>query len=394
MFTFVKRKKTMDFISIFNQFKEQRISGRYITNNHIEPILESLKKIFKVSVIGESVQKRPIHAIEIGTGKTKILMWSQMHGNEATTTKALFDLFNLLKSDSETANKFLSYYTLLCIPILNPDGAEAYTRVNANEIDLNRDSLNLSQPESQLLRKTFESFKPDFCYNLHDQRTIFAAGDTSNPATVSFLAPAFDDERNYNENRLKAVSVIVAMNEELQKHIPNQVGRFDDSYNINCIGDMFQSLKVPTILFEAGHFQADYQREETRKFIFISLLSSLHYIYENDVVDEKINDYLRIPQNYIKFVDIVCRKFSFLVDSLKIITNFAIQYKEVLKDNKIEFEAFIVETGENLSSIGHLEYDGEGGIYTDDTNNVPEVNKKANFYLNNKIEFVNGVIKM
>ena len=382
----------MDYISIFNQFKEETISGRYITNKHIEPILDDLKDYFEVSIIGDSVQNKPIYSISIGTGKTKIFMWSQMHGNEATTTKALFDLFNFLKSDLETAIEFKNNFTLLCIPILNPDGAEAYTRVNANEIDLNRDSVNLSQPESQLLRKTFESFQPDFCYNLHDQRTIFAAGDTNHPATVSFLAPAYDEERNYNENRLKAVSIIIAMNEELQKHIPNQVGRFDDSFNINCIGDMFQSLNVPTILFEAGHFQGDYLREETRKYIFTALMKSLHYINENDVVCKNINEYLRIPQNKIKFVDIVCKKFSFLVDSLKRMTNFAIQFKEVLKNNKIEFEAFIVEVGEELSFIGHVEYDGEGGIYTDDSNNIPEINKKADFYLNHKIKFVNGNI--
>ena len=384
----------MDFNTIFNQFKEQTISGRYITNNHIEPLLIDLSRYFQVDVIGKSVKGKSIHSVKIGTGATKIFMWSQMHGNEATTTKALFDLFNFLKADSEDAIKFKNRFTLLCIPILNPDGAEAYTRVNANEVDLNRDSVDLSQPESQLLRKMFDSFQPDFCYNLHDQRTIFAAGDTNNPATVSFLAPAYDEERNYNENRLKAVSVIVAMNKELQKHIPNQVGRFDDSYNINCIGDMFQSLNVPTILFEAGHFQGDYQREKTRQFIFIALLASLHYIYENDVVNENINEYLRIPQNKIKFVDIVYRKFSILIDSLKIITNFAVQYKEVLKDNKVEFEAFIVEVNENLSCIGHLEYDGECGLYTDDSNNVPEINKKADFYLNDNIKFINGVINL
>ncbi|MCL9804267.1 M14 family metallopeptidase [Flavobacterium amniphilum] len=382
----------MNFISLFTQFKEESISGRYLTNSHIEPVLENLKQDFEISVIGRSVGNKPIHAVKIGTGKTKIFMWSQMHGNESTTTKALFDLFKFLKSDFEEASDYKNAFTILCIPILNPDGAEAYTRVNANEVDLNRDSVDLSQPESQLLRKTFESFQPDFCYNLHDQRTIFAAGDTSNPATVSFLAPAYDEERNYNDSRLKAVSVIVAMNEELQKHIPDQVGRFDDSFNINCIGDMFQSLNVPTILFEAGHFQEDYQREETRKYIFTALMKSLQFINENDVVCKNINEYLRIPQNKIKFVDIVCKKFSFLVDSLKRITNFAIQYKEVLKNNKIEFEAFIVEVGEELNSIGHVEYDGDGGMYTDDSNSIPEVNKKADFYLNDKIKFVNGII--
>lgn len=67
------------------------------------------------------------------------------------------------------------------------------------------------------------------------------------------------------------MNVIVAMNNELQKHIPNQVGRFDDSFNIKSIGDRFTSLNVPTILFEAGHYQNDYYREYLSKNYFYSI---------------------------------------------------------------------------------------------------------------------------
>ena len=185
----------MDLIQLFSEIKQQQLFGRYVTNKHIEPILETLSNVFEVSTIGNSVNKKPIYAVKIGTGSKKIFMWSQMHGNESTTTKALFDLFNFLKQDSEEANKIKKEFTLLCIPILNPDGAEVYTRVNATEIDLNRDSVNLSQPESQLLREMFDDFNPNYCFNLHDQRTIFAAGNTKNPATVSFLAPAYNEAR-------------------------------------------------------------------------------------------------------------------------------------------------------------------------------------------------------
>ena len=384
----------MNLIKIYSEIKQQKLFGRYITNKHIEPILESLSKDFRVSTIGYSVNKKPIYAVEIGTGSKKILMWSQMHGNESTTTKALFDLFNFLKQDSLEAENIKKEFTLLCIPILNPDGAEVYTRVNANEIDLNRDSVNLSQPESQLLRNTFEDFKPDYCFNLHDQRTIFAAGNTRNPATVSFLAPAYNESRDYNDVRRKAINIIVAMNDELQKYIPNQIGRFDDSFNINCIGDMFQSLNVTTILFEAGHYQGDYEREETRKYIFIALMSSLQFIYNNNTIEDKTTNYINIPQNKVLFVDFAYRKIKINNNSLNLITTFAAQYKEVLLDDKIIFEAYFTEIGEDLEFFGHQEYNGENAVYSDDSNNVPEIGNKANFYLNKNIKFVNGLIKM
>ena len=86
------------------------------------------------------------------------------------------------------------------------------------------------------------------------------------------------------------------MNDELQKHIPDQVGRFDDSFNANCIGDQFTLLGVPTILFEAGHYPNDYYREYTRKMIFVALISGLQHIYENVIVGDKIANYLGITK--------------------------------------------------------------------------------------------------
>lgn len=241
----------MNLEQLFDQNKEKTIEGRYITLENIEPLLsrESLKK--DVTIIGESVLGKPIYSYQKGIGKTKIYLWSQMHGNESTTTKALFDFINLLNNGSDLANELLESFTFYCIPMLNPDGAKLYTRANANNIDLNRDSQDLTQPESKILRAVFEEFKPDYCFNLHDQRTIFGVADTGKPATLSFLAPSYNDEREVNESRLKAINLIAGINEVLQNYIPGQVGRFDDSFNINCIGDTFQFLGVPTILFEA-----------------------------------------------------------------------------------------------------------------------------------------------
>jgi Zinc carboxypeptidase len=384
----------MNYINLFKQYKEEGLSGRYITNKHIEPLLENMSTIFEISTVGLSVKQQPIYSVKIGSGKTKIYMWSQMHGNESTTTKALFDLFNVLKEDTVFSLQVKRNFTLLCIPILNPDGAEAYTRENANAVDLNRDLYALSQPESQLLRKVYNEFRPHYCFNLHDQRTIYAAGNTNNPATVAFLAPAYNENRDINEVRRKAMNVIVAMNNELQKHIPNQVGRFDDAFNINCAGETFQSLNTPTILFESGHFPKDYQREETRKYIFVSLVTGLQAINENVIVDDEIQNYLNIPQNNSIFFDFIYKKVKISCDSLFLIINFAAQYEEILVDDDIVFEARIAQIGELDGYYGHQEYNCEEAIYSDDFNNIPEIDKKVNFYLNKSTKIVNGLINL
>lgn len=375
----------MNYTQLNQDYKEIALFGRYITLEDIEPLLEK----YPTEVIGQSVQGKPIYKLEVGIGKTRILMWSQMHGNESTTTKALFDFIKLLHSDF--GKKLLSEFTFCMLPMLNPDGAKLYTRENANGIDLNRDAQNLSQPESNILRKTFEEFKPDYCYNLHDQRTIYGVGDTNNPATVSFLAPAYNLERDINDVRTKAMNVIVAMNETLQEFIPNQVGRFDDSFNLNCVGDTFQYLNAPTILFEAGHFQGDYNREITRKYIFIALLSGLQYFYENDIVHNKIDDYVKIPQNKVVFYDFVYKNVKINYDGNEKIINFASQFKEVLKNKEITFEAEIAQVDDLENYFGHVEIDAEGKTYSDDGNNIPEIDSKANFTLGD-IQIVNGNI--
>ncbi len=70
---------------------EQQLFGRYIHQLSIASLLDSLPSEFEVKQLGVSVENRPIHSVKIGSGNTKILLWSQMHGNESTTTKAVFD---------------------------------------------------------------------------------------------------------------------------------------------------------------------------------------------------------------------------------------------------------------------------------------------------------------
>lgn len=384
----------MNLQELFYKYKEESIAGRYLTLPMIEPILVQLNTDNQLQVIGESVQGKPIYSYQIGNGKTKIFLWSQMHGNESTTTKALFDFIIFLHSDDSLAKQFLEAFTFYAIPMLNPDGANLYTRENANKVDLNRDSQNLTQPESKLLRATFESFQPNFCFNLHDQRTIFGVGDTGKSATMSFLAPSFNENRDINDCRRKAIDLIAAINEELQVYLPGQIGRFDDSFNINCIGDTFQSMGVPTVLFEAGHFQGDYEREETRKYVFIALISGFKALSENVIVSNGIEKYLNISQNKVNFYDFMYKNIKINYDGIEIFTTFALQYKEELIENQIYFNAYFSQIGDLENHFGHFEFDAKGALYQDDFDSVPKLNKKADFYLDNNIKIVNGLVKI
>lgn len=335
------------FKILYDSSKENQLRSRYICNDDILPLLEKLKDIFEVKQIGLSVLREPIHSIKIGNGSKKIFMWSQMHGNESTTTKAIFDICNVFSKDSSNnIQQILKNCTILIIPILNPDGAKQYTRHNANDIDLNRDAKNLSQPESRVLRDLFEDFKPDFCFNLHGQRTIFGVGNTNNTATLSFLSPAQDANCTITETRKKAMEIISVMNELLQTQIPNQIGIYDDAYNYNCVGDTFQALNCPTVLFEAGHYKNDYNRETTRFYMFEAILTSLDYISKNMVSGAYFKPYLSIPENNKSFLDIIIRQ----ANVKNKITDIGIQYAETLKEGVIEF----IPKVEKIGDLSHL----------------------------------------
>ncbi len=292
----------------YKKIKEKSISGRWIKISDIEPLYNNLAEFISVKLLGMSEENCPIYHLKLGNGSKKILIWSQMHGNESTGTKTVFDFLNFLKlfSAEEIVQTILKNCTIEIIPMLNPDGAEKYTRVNANNIDLNRDAVDLKAKESKLLRSVLDDFNPKFCFNLHDQRTIFGVEGTQNPATLSFLAPSEEETRQLTKGRKETMNVIVAMNNLLQQFIPNHIGRFTDEFYPTATGDNFQKLGCNTILIEAGHFPNDYEREEVRKYNFYALLQGIYYIAKTDDFSD-YQSYFDIPNNVKSFVDVIHR---------------------------------------------------------------------------------------
>lgn len=317
--------------SIYTKSKEDLLFGRWITFDHIEQTFSTYdsSSLISYTQIGESEESRPIFQFTLGNGPVKILIWTQMHGNESTGTKAVFDLLKYINTvEDAVKDQILNNCTIKIIPVLNPDGAEYYTRVNAHKVDLNRDAVDQKAVESQLLRKHLEDFDPDFCFNLHDQRTIFGVEGTRNPATISFLAPSEEVTRKLTPGRIKTMNVIVAMNQLLQQIIPNHVGRYTDEFYPTATGDNFQKLGYSTILIESGHFPEDYEREECRKFTFAALLKGIHHIATSKSF-ESYKEYFTIPDNIKNFRDLI-HKYA---DKQPVV----FQYEESLKDGAIIF---------------------------------------------------------
>ena len=337
--------------------------NRYLSHQKWYQLIKALPYQLPTIVIGHSVLKQSIYAHRFGKGPKKVLLWSQMHGNESTTTRALLDLFDYLYSISGAP--LLKGLTLLIIPQLNPDGSSAYTRLNTNNIDLNRDALDLSQPESIALNEVFKSFSPDFCFNLHGQRSIFAVGKRGKPATLSFLSPAVDNDKSLTPERVEAMQLIALINNNLQKLIPNQIGRFDDTFNPNCVGDRFTSLGVPTVLVEAGHNGLDYDRNFTKEIIFNALLTGLNAINNEDYLNYSKSEYDQIPENHKDYVDILIKNVDIKTDrGLFKDQDLSLLYHEEKKGESVFFKPVCHSFSERTSLLAHrvLESDQIPGV--------------------------------
>src|SRR5690554_1886044 len=345
-----------DVLLQYEDFAEQRISGRYITLRKVLPVIDSYTFPFAKILLGESENGLSIYGYQFGKGERRVLMWSQMHGNEGTTTKAIMDFFSLLHKNEAIREQLFEKYTYFVIPVLNPDGAELYIRENFNKVDLNRDAKAKTQKESIILHKAFEQFAPSLCLNMHDQRTFYTVGNSLKTATVSFLAPAADVKKKMTESRKKAMKYIVHMRNVLETYIPGQIGRYDDTFNDNCFGDAFQAKGVATILFEAGHTIDDYQREKSRKSIFIALLSLFLFGKDRSTFLDHF-EYFNIPENTKNFRDIIIKNVK---NEKGLLEDVLIQFEEQLENEVIKFIPVIESIGNFPKIIANTTIDIRG----------------------------------
>ena len=293
---------------------------RYFPSSRLKDWLTA--HTIETEIIGSSELGKPIHAIRIGEGPVRILMWSQMHGNESTTTRGLLIWLE----------KYLQYPTyqeelsLLIIPQLNPDGADKYTRANGKEIDLNRDALLQSQSEIKVLMRIVEEFRPHYNLNLHDQRTRFTVGDTNKEAALSFLSAAADDSRKITTTRIVAMHLINHMVSSLPDDFKKHIGRYDDGFNPNCTGDYFHAKGIPTVLFEAGQLGNDYTRTAIASIIAQCLMNLLEFLSKPipDLSDHTIfTEYSKIPENKTNSYDelVIAEKHQFYVRYIEVLIN-------------------------------------------------------------------------
>lgn len=382
---------TTSLYETYEKYKEVILDKRRVKHHNLKPLIADYRKNPKFSVdnVGQSIEGRDLSLISIGEGKTSVFLWSQMHGNEPTATQAIFDILNFLDSDDfkEEKQEILKNCTLHFLPMLNPDGAEVYQRRNRLGIDINRDALQLQSPEGQTLKRVRDSLQADFGFNLHDQSTYYNTERTEKPATISYLAPAYNYEKEINDVRANAMKVIVFMNNIIQKYAPGQVGRYNDDFEPRAFGDNIQKWGTSAILIESGGYAEDIEKQEIRKLNYVSILSAIYTIAKENYKEIPLDEYEKIPENDRKLFDLKIENVTYDLLGNDYILDIGINRLEVDKEEHSDFwySSRILDQGDLSTYYGYETLDATG--YTIVSGKVyPEVMKSSEVLGKLKIE--------
>ena len=135
--------------------------------------LDDKNDFLNVDIIGKSVEGRNLYALKFSnstfgkdTSKIRVLIFAQQHGDEQSGKEgALIFARELLRQQKIY---LFDKIDLVMIPQMNPDGSEIDTRFNANGMDLNRNHLILTEPETIAMHKLFNEYHFEATMDVHE----------------------------------------------------------------------------------------------------------------------------------------------------------------------------------------------------------------------------------
>jgi len=288
-----------EFADIWDKQHITRLMPSDVRHKDLQKYLDGLKKIgVKVEEVGRSYQNREIYQAEFGKGPLKVFMWSQMHGDEPTATSALIDVFTFLQNNRQVpwVKKIDETMTFRAVPMLNPDGAELYQRRSVQDIDINRDALDLKTPEAQLLKKLRDDWSPAIGFNLHDQNALTTAGNTNKQAAISLLVVYGDTAKTTSDGLERNRRICSLIVQALQNYIPGQIARYEDGFTPTAFGDNFSAWGTPVILVETGGLHGKDQMFLV-KMNFIAFMTALNSLADQSEKNANTAAYDLLPHN-------------------------------------------------------------------------------------------------
>ncbi len=334
----------------------------------------------EIQVVGQSAGGRDIFSVKAGRGKQKVLLWSQMHGNEPSSTLALLAVLEFLcHSKHKIAAGILDKLTLLAIPMLNPDGAQRRERRNAMGIDLNRDARLTVAPESKVLKTLASNFMPDWAFNMHDQEIYYGTDFSPWPTSLALLAssPAPGSKGTQRLQETKSVIGNIASQLGMEIHL----AKYSDVYMPAAFGDYFASQGIHTILFETGYFVKDSDRQKATFYHALAVFYALKAIAyrEYSLVDARFYDNLPFNKKH-KFYDIILRGVEVRTQEYTFTADIALSRDRRDREHFTDYDTdyLVYDFGDLTGKHAFYDLDCSGKLFLDF---IPGLYQKFNKYM-------------
>jgi hypothetical protein len=306
--------------------------------------------------VGRSMLGRAISTITFGSGPVRVLLWSQMHGDESTASMALADIFRFLAEGTADPlrTRLRDRLTIVFVPMLNPDGAELFQRENAAGIDVNRDARRLATPEARALKAVHDRFQPAFGFNLHDQGARTRVGAAGLQSAIALLAPAYDSARSWNASRSRARLVAATLAGLLRHEIAGRVAKYDDTFNPRAFGDLMEQWGTSTVLIESGALPGDPGKQRLRALNVAAILGALDAIATESYRSADPAAYETLPYNTSGASDLLIAGGRLVLPG----------QPPLAADIAVNYEDAVARTGGRVRDVGDL----QGAIALDTLN--------------------------
>ena len=204
--------------------------------------------------IGHSVEGRTIWLVTIWNStvdpgaERRIFYLCRQHGHEpASTEGALAFMTELVEAPPNSPwSDCLQHAVVYIVPMANPDGAEHFLRHNAHDVDLNRDWLKQTQPETRALVSAINEIHPDVMTDQHELYPNDRRNDFTETAGIDGGASA--SVANMCDDLSAVVGLGMACDNDSVRPV------FDNDHNLPRLAHRYASLVagVPAILFETN----------------------------------------------------------------------------------------------------------------------------------------------
>lgn len=246
------------------------LQSQYEISGHSTWSFTSRTICYTTGTIGTSAQGRPIVAYYFGSGTTSVFYTGGIHGSEVST-KTLMD--HWIQDLDAKARTIPAHITVVVVPAINPDGIARGSRVNANNVDLNRNfatsdwqkditTVNnqpfpggggesaMSEPETKAISGLAQRLRPKVILSYHSIGSMVAANQAGGSTTLAATYAQLSGYRNITGQSDATFEYSVT-------------GTADDWYA--------QAIGVPSLLIELGsHSYHQFERNQAAMWAMIS----------------------------------------------------------------------------------------------------------------------------